>query len=592
MPNNGNQFRNRTVHWISELIDANDDGFQDRGLYQIDGETIEPIRYQGGIQEVKFKVRLPDIDPRDYSDSAIYTWKVIARISDRLGNNSSEFTNEINLLWHSIALSFDAEGVLGSLQVDPMLADLNAKINHNLLDLEVRFEVSNGDDEIVFSGNGRTETPLHLLLQKAIVLLPGVLASNIWIGDTKCWINPGPHNAERLHMIRCHASGNPVNEATRIEFVSPGDPYETERWQRWLHTALPNLTCTVRGREHKVLYYRFQGYPYDWRLKTEQIIDQLLGAENELDDETLKHILKDKPSFRGEQGRGVRPPSIKTIVKSLKPSCPFLDDKVSLVGHSTGGVVIHGLIRRDGAEDVIDKAFFVGAPFLGALKAYNAFLTGKMDLLNGFIGTNRFDSLILDQDKLLELGSNLAILYYLAPTHQFPYPAAKITYQDGTEKYFNRQHVDANEFMDEMIRLAELHQLKKLTKNGTHWNRNLADAADTFHRTCAVSPIQIELDHCIVFYSSEGPCSTIGEIRYDARDSNRQNNFKQKPENRIDYVLSGGDGTVPAESLKGGLPPSSWYEVGANAGQRIDHVSIIAQKELWLEIARKLPERD
>ncbi len=542
-------------------------------LYKIGGKEILPVKYIGKLGDHHQEIALVVEFPAQAGDiKALESWGMQITVRDELGGKSHTYTNADDVIY----LKVEKGALVIQFWVDELLKRLGAKVNLNLLSAKVEITANRVDNGNEVSGSAVTATPLHILLQKLIVLLPGVMASSIWVNDIKCY--PGLYKVpEKLRLLACSEEGEPMNAAEHICFVTPGNPYETKSWQDLLNKDLPKLKVLVSkgvfGETYAdVPYYSIQGYPYDWRLKASVIIEALFGGEAEVPANYVGRTFNGAPEFFVK--KGVKPLSIRTIVKYWSKTHPFMHSKVSLMGHSTGAAIMNGIVRDDRAVDLVDKAFFVAAPFFGALKAYNAFLCGTMNL-------GAAESFVLEKNEMLKLGKNLPVLYFLMPNANFPAPVMEITTENDQKEYYRTDR--AGEAMRAVLDFAEEHKITALTLNAVTWNDTLAQGAADFTAACQQTAVKIGAKNCVVYWSTMGPQSTIGTILYDARSS-----YNGQADKRISYRMTGGDATVPSESLRGSFPASSLCQITEDG--HLDHVTIIAAKSLWKRTAETLGE--
>ena len=83
-------------------------------------------------------------------------------------------------------------------------------------------------------------------------------------------------------------------------------------------------------------------------------------------------------------------------------------EKVDIVAHSTGGLIVKKYVVENPIEHFIDKAIFVGVPNTGAPQAIKNFLEGS-----------NFNNPFLDQKEMKKLARNLPVAYDLSPSEQY-----------------------------------------------------------------------------------------------------------------------------------------------------------------------------
>ena len=546
------------AYWVPKLMPGQDkDVFnrindREEGLYQIDRQTVVPVKYLGGDQIIGFQVMMG----RD--TTAFQDWKVTLTVRDEWGGGAARFT----LKDDDFLFQPNTRGFEGTLSIDALMEKSKASINQNLFQLEVDFKAIRGNGSPI-RGTERTEEPLHVLVQKAVLLLPEMMGSSLWIDGQQCWPQP---QADQLEELQCNHRGVPINQASKIAFNWPDGSMDPQACERQLQEGLPRLKYKRGRKSETVPYYRLQGYPYDWRLPVKTVIDQLLDDEAVLEAGQQKDGLRADPEFEGRGRHPATPPSIATLLHYLKQNSPFLADKVALIGHGIGGLIVNGAIRRPGVEDVVDRAFGVSTPFFGTLTAYEGYLSGVLSL-----GDEA--AFGLDRESFLTLAPNLPMLYCLAPSHQFPHPVATMpTSTDGLER-LSREDVDASTLIE------RLGQYTHTTINTDQWNHMLAAAADQFYRDCEMTPSRLDENCYLAMYALAGPESTINHVSTRGRSREAISDGQLSKWHRAE-----GDSVVPLVSLQGTIAREALYQLEESA----THLSILGNESLWSAIAERL----
>ncbi|KKT89844.1 MAG: Cell surface protein [Parcubacteria group bacterium GW2011_GWC1_45_14] len=132
----------------------------------------------------------------------------------------------------------------------------------------------------------------------------------------------------------------------------------------------------------------WRAFPYDWRMPLEEIVDE--GTR--LEDGSTANVLE----------------QIREMAKSSKSG------KVSLVGHSNGGLlakVVIDRLEKSGEAGLVDRLIMVGTPQIGTPKAMAGLLHGD--------GINLLKGLLLDKETARGLGENMASAYNLLPSKKY-----------------------------------------------------------------------------------------------------------------------------------------------------------------------------
>lgn len=135
----------------------------------------------------------------------------------------------------------------------------------------------------------------------------------------------------------------------------------------------------------------WQSYPYDWRYSPFQIVQQ--GSLTEQADGSLADIYP------------------IDVLKRMASSSPT--GKVTLIGHSNGGLVVKALVYTLGAEapDYIDQVILIGTPQLGTPQTIGELLHGD--------GTTKVGGLVMYGGDMRETGRDMPGSYDLLPSSSY-----------------------------------------------------------------------------------------------------------------------------------------------------------------------------
>jgi hypothetical protein len=443
-----------------------------------------------------------------------------------------------------------------------ILAGLNTSVNTNLV--EARVTIAGGGQTLpVFSSN-----LLHMASQKVVLFLPGVAGSEIVTAgfpnelSFPTWSVGFPFGVNEFERLNCDRAGLPVasgqsvrvrllEKFTALKIVDPitiaVKVYDVrnrkEMSQATGHPLLRKPDGTL------LLHYNVVPWPYDWRLRLESAVEFLLG----------------NTPFGANVGAPL--PSITKVLADAQATAPLLDDKIVIAGHSTGGVIVRGLLSRPEAANLVSKAFFMNVPFFGAPKAYFVYLTGE------FLP-------FIAEDLLRRMAPNLPIVYYLAPTERYPDPVARLP----SGQVIGRrpgQNV-GNEIVKPLVALMA----EKYPDTLPRWNDALEAAARTYHASIT-TPV-IGWDKCVVYFSRTAPNQTPGPV-FTVDDSGGGGGsegapgavFDGKNVARDDIA---GDATVPEASLKGDSPANRQRQISGGP----DHTGAPSTSFVWLDVAGEL----
>jgi hypothetical protein len=432
------------------------------------------------------------------------------------------------------------------IDIDAVLKALAAGENKNLVEASVK---------VCYRGKTQasaTTNLLNVLREKLIVFLPGVLGSKITVqGSTSPDFPPSypfpPANSSVANLAFDPTTLTPKNQAVALSlFDEYRVPYLGVKLATIydidtpLHVAinqqLPDLT--VAGR--KLTYYDAVPWPYDWRLKLEDHVAALAS----------------KPA--GPNPPFTSPP-LSDLINAAKAQHPYLADKVALAGHSTGGLIVRsaltptppGLPSGQNFRQWVDRAFFINTPFLGAPKAYYALMTG--DMVAG----------LLDRDILKQIAPDLPIVYYLAPIAGYIDPSNTnggdlvMQYPTGPAKTFSSTRASpAATYMTPGIKAAQ--QGSPPAPPPGPWNTALAKAADDFFQNIGTSAPVIGWENTVVFAGTLPlgmPCPT--DPKPPNPSGTTPGTVVVVGPGSVIAKCTEGDGTVPLQSLVGGIPPKT-----------------------------------
>jgi hypothetical protein len=425
-----------------------------------------------------------------------------------------------------------------------VLTALNTAVNTNIIEAKV-----------TIAGGGRTLTAnsinlVHLMSQKVVLFIPGVAGSEITVQQFPkelsfpAWSVGFPFTVNEFERLNCDRNGVPVAGGQSIKVgllekfaaIKITDPltvnvsvYNVRNRNDMNQPSQHPLLLKRDGTA--LLHYQVIAWPYDWRLRLETAVEFLLG----------------NTPFGASVGAPL--PSISKVLSDQKASMPLLDDKIAMAGHSTGGVILRGLLSRPEAANLVSKAFFMNVPFFGAPKAYFVYLTG--DFLP-----------FIANDLLQRMAPNLPIVYYLAPTEKYPDDVALLT--SGNVKRSPGQNV-GNTVTKPLVFLMQGNYPSTLPR----WNDALEASARAYHASIT-TPV-IGWNNCLVFFSKQASPSTPGAVFPTGVTL-------------VDHQKIDGDGTVPLSSLKGDSDPKRQIEIPGGP----DHTSAPNQAFVWSNVAAEL----
>lgn len=275
---------------------------------------------------------------------------------------------------------------------------LNIKLHFSVMELAI----GSAQNNTAPIPSGHKAIPL---LQHLLFFLPGFLGSELWVngpgGEEECWPEFSHLGCREIELLVCNRKGEALRSVlperlkvldyviTRIPFTDLTTIYDVKNKVEDLKN---------RDAEFPKIYYRrecedsdlvdpviYEEFPYDWRLP-------------------MNNATPEKPfPFIESMGRRLEQKRHE-IQETVRYQ--FAEEKISLAGHSTGGVMIQGLLSfQNPIKENIKNAFYLNVPFWGAPKVEYLLLTGNESEVNIFVAS----------ESLRQIGCNLPVAYFLSP---------------------------------------------------------------------------------------------------------------------------------------------------------------------------------
>lgn len=526
------------------------------GTYRVEGrdDTVVPVRYAAGK---KLAIALAANGYGSHQEIAEPALSLTVKNVLAADNRAVMYPASL------LNFRFNDRGTgTVELEIPPLLGQLGTGLNANLLSVEPKGTVA---------GRQVTSAGLnlgHIMRQKLILFIPGVLGSEIYVtrnGQTQMAFPRMSLNVagqQPFTWLTCGKNGEPLpgNEAVQLDLfrkytLAAGvgqTVYDVEN-QPWVVNPPGHPKLTVNGRPSP--HYILVPWAYDWRLRLEYAVSRLTGSGRGDPQGRMR------PPYR-------TPPSIQELMESTRKENPLLDDKAVVVGHSTGGVIIRSLVTQWGIERQVDIAGFVDAPLWGAPKAYYVYLIGDMGVP------------IISKGFMVQLSPNCPIVYYLSPTERYPQDVAVLP--DGTRvRRSAGQSVGA--FMAKLIAAAKTKGL--YPKQGVaDWNADLERSAQNYHAAAAAEP-RIGWQNCLVFWSDSGKGDTPGAVSV-VSFARRAVDGPRRMVSEVRFAKVPGDSTVPVVSQQAefGQHPGCLVEIASHP----EHVPSPNQSQVWETLVRRI----
>ena len=363
-----------------------------------------------------------------------------------------------------------------------------------------------------------------------VLIIPGVLGTDIKKGIDKLWLDlvhnltdigdtfmdPLQFNTNLTPLDMSLTIGDVVKKAT-IAFFSFD-------YTNGLIQEFKNQGYTEGISSNATLFT----FPYDWRYGVSGIVDTNTGK-------TTADLLKEKID------------QIRTQTGS---------DKVDVIAHSTGGLLVKKYVMDHSTDNHIGKAVFVGVPNTGAPKAIKAFIQG-----------DNFGNPLLADSEMKKIAKNLPVAYDLSPSQQ--YFNTKGSYVKIIEQPIFAHPIQDLNFDQANSFLIDDQQLNSQALTNAH-NLHTASFDNYDMRTAGVDLYAV--DGC-----KAGTIGKIVEVRQDPAFNDPASpyyNPDPTPSYQLEYTP--GDGTVPLESSTN-LPineANKYYALKSEHGKMLSQASI------------------
>ncbi|MES2087711.1 MAG: hypothetical protein V4467_01830 [Patescibacteria group bacterium] len=210
-----------------------------------------------------------------------------------------------------------------------------------------------------------------------VLIVPGILGTNLEKDGGRLWLDLN-HNLidvgdQFMDPLQFKNNLTPIDTNLIVGDVV-GKPSTFYNYTDGLIKDLQSQGYTEGESATSTLFT----FPYDWRYGV---------TGNYPDGKTNVDLLQQKIE------------DIKTLTGS---------DKVDIIAHSTGGLIVKKYIENNLSGHSIDKAVFVGVPNLGAPKAVKTLLQG-----------DNFGIPFLADEEMKKISANLPVAYELAPSESY-----------------------------------------------------------------------------------------------------------------------------------------------------------------------------
>ncbi len=222
-----------------------------------------------------------------------------------------------------------------------------------------------------------------------VMFLPGIEGSRLYDSSgNRRWLSSGDADAD---YIRMNSDGISV-----FPDITTKDAIDTADFQQLYTDIYKSFLVEMKTWENEYSIIATTT-PYDWRLN----YDSVVNNGRKLPSGQISYLLSPET--------GHDPYIIETL-KQLAASSPT--GKVTIIGHSQGGLIAKALMQKIGAKataELVDKVIFVATPQLGTPQAVATILHGTDA---GIVGA-------ISESKVRQLAQNFPSAYTLLPSDQY-----------------------------------------------------------------------------------------------------------------------------------------------------------------------------
>jgi putative cell wall-binding protein/pimeloyl-ACP methyl ester carboxylesterase len=375
------------------------DNFDYLGIYRMVDGTLIRIKQTVGINGNTLVIQ-----PEMLLANQLYYVELPAgSVKDESGNSNEAMEYTFSTEGSSVSLTVDNESVTvmkGEIAVNHGTYS-NTYGEPITLSADIGEIKDNGDGTWTWTCDTTNQFPFRVFItangnpigtyfnliidSKVVIFIPGVMGSELSLGDKVKWINP--YDAYGIWDLRLDEEGNSVGDITATRIMD-GEPANA-----------PDAYSAICNRLENEGYEVIK-FPYDWRLSYETNAERL--------NETIDDIL-----------------STKNI------------SRVNIISHSMGGLVTKAYINKY-SGDKIKKWIACAPPQLGAPVIFYIWKTGDLEPSNIFDKAN----LVFSRKDIRMLMRNCTSFYQTLPSEQYfaYYPGYYTEFADtdgdGINSYF------------------------------------------------------------------------------------------------------------------------------------------------------------
>lgn len=248
--------------------------------------------------------------------------------------------------------------------IAPALIDGSFKSNARTFDIV--FSVQDGAGLITTATSTRLligDSPVATTTSVSNVLfLPGIKGSRLYDDNKKCGVFTcdsklwDPANNEDIQSLFLNSFGKSIGTGV---YVKEGDVIDKVD-KKYYASFIEDMNELQASTTYSGGNFKWKAAAYDWRLSLDDIVNN--GVER---DGKIYYEEASSTSY------------IEQTLREL--AATSTTNKVTIIAHSNGGLVVKALLSKLGAEEtarLVDKIIFVGVPQTGAPQALGGLLFG------------------------------------------------------------------------------------------------------------------------------------------------------------------------------------------------------------------------
>ncbi|MFA5987959.1 MAG: hypothetical protein WC797_04920, partial [Candidatus Paceibacterota bacterium] len=244
-------------------------------------------------------------------------------------------------------------------------------------------------------------------LKTPVLIVPGILGTDLIKDGRKLWLNLfgmfGDVGDDFLDVLSFNNNLQPLDLAVSVSDIIGEETFSGFSFD-YTYGLITELTSSGYSPGTSATSTLFT-FPYDWRYGVSGV-----WSDGKTNVDALRQKIADIRSLTGS-------------------------DKVDVIAHSTGGLLVKKYAMEHPTDNHIGKAVFVGVPNLGAPKAVKTLLQG-----------DNFGIPFLSDAEMKKISANLPVSYELSPSKEYVASnGGYVTTADYENGGFSTKNLDFNQ---------------------------------------------------------------------------------------------------------------------------------------------------